>query len=688
VRQLDKWRWARFTEPCESSRDAIGARSHESGAAVARHPLSRLAPPRYQLPLSRKWRQVAAVQKLHFALNAIILVLVLLSLVLVQCLIGGTRLLFSLPSYGVLALAGILTVGGLARVPAGASRACLASSGMLLTYILARAATSPVQYLWWPDFYMVLGCLVLYLLTSLRLTSTRLRIVFAMSLVVLALFQVFVGLRQFSGGDNWMPFGFVRADYGRRASGMFISSIHLAGFLEVALGFALSIALWTSLANWIRFLFGYLAVVCLLGIAITGSRGGYLSTMVSLGTFFVLSIYALKRAKPAKYRATAWLSGLALLLALGAAFSMMQRNPMIRERLALIGKKDVRIYNWQAALDQFRTAPWLGTGAGTHLYYGRLFRRPEIQADPVHAHSDYLELLAEYGIVGGIGMALFLAAHLRVGWREFARLVRERLARRELYEPVGDSGFALQLGCLCAVAAYLAHSVVDFNLHIPANALVFAFIFGVLARPECDKPAPETACVVVAAAAWALPALSVVILGAGLPKLPGEYWCERARLAMRDRQFQKAIELGTRALHHQRLNPELYFYIGYSHLRLGQTLTVQSLRPPFFEAAVTHLRASLALFPQDENAWVRLGQALDGLKRFAEAEQAYLEAIRLDPNLGVLFAYYAAHLNARGRYDEAAEQLATGQKLTSENLAKIGESTLPPPEAPDSPPSQ
>jgi len=82
---------------------------------------------------------------------------------------------------------------------------------------------------------------------------------------------------------------------------------------------------------------------------------------------------------------------------------------------------------WLAAIDQFRKSPAIGTGAGTYLYYGRLFRRIQVQADPVHVHNDYLELLAEYGILGMIAMAVFLAAHTRRGLQNSRWLVYYRL---------------------------------------------------------------------------------------------------------------------------------------------------------------------------------------------------------------------------------------------------------------------
>src|SRR5205085_9096902 len=86
----------------------------------------------------------------------------------------------------------------------------------------------------------------------------------------------------------------------------------------------------------------------------------------------------------------------------------------------------------------------------------------------------------EYGIVGGVLFLLFLAAHLHHGWRNFQRLGPRRVA---ISRNLASYSLALNLSALAAVAAYMVHSVVDFNLHIPANALLMAFVFGLLANP-------------------------------------------------------------------------------------------------------------------------------------------------------------------------------------------------------------
>src|SRR2546430_10918336 len=88
----------------------------------------------------------------------------------------------------------------------------------------------------------------------------------------------------------------------------------------------------------------------------------------------------------------------------------------------------------------------------------------------------YLEALAETGILGGLCCAWFLAV-----------LFRESLSRmRQLQNSFAGS---LQLSGLVACAGFLVHSTVDFNLHIPSNALLF-FLLALLAPSDVPSMVP------------------------------------------------------------------------------------------------------------------------------------------------------------------------------------------------------
>ncbi len=605
-------------------------------------------------------------------MNLLYLVLLSCGFALIQCMLGGTRLLFSLPSYGLIGVAAVLSIASFRLPPlVRPNRTALLATFLFALYVVCRALLSPVRYLAEPDAFMAPACLMVYLVTTLYVTQPGQRLWIVFALIAIAYLEVYVGARQFTQATGFMLFGFRREDLSLRASGLFISGNHFAGYLETVALFALGVAFWSRRPLWIKLISGYSALVCYVGVAISGSRGGYLSSAFSILVFAALSVWTLFLAKR---KGSAWavivIVCVAPLLLLGG-FTLMRHSAFINHRLGLIGKPDVRVYNWAAALDQFHQSPWVGTGSGTHLYYGRFFRRPAIQADPVHAHCDYLELLAEYGVIGGAFALVFLGCHIWSGVAGGRQMVLHRF--RGSQGPPWSDSLALNLAALSAVAALLAHSVVDFNMHIPGNALLFAFIFGLIATPRGERAE--------APASWfaleTIPRLALFILGGGfiaaaIMKVPGEQLSEQARIALRDRDFTNAIALATKARDAQPENPSNYFYLGEASRAIALALPIPPLRQSFMQKAVDAYRAGLVYFPNDENLLLRLAQALDGAHQFPEAEETYQKALHADPNLGILYKYYAAHLTLIGSLEKAKANLEKAQTFPDQSAVNVG----------------
>ena len=112
---------------------------------------------------------------------------------LIQILIGGTRLIFSLPTYAILAIVGLLTLFFLRQPRPRPAQLCLISSAIFFGYILARAFFSPVDYTARPDIYAVLSGLIVYLFVACIATSAKLRASVLISLLALALVHVLIG---------------------------------------------------------------------------------------------------------------------------------------------------------------------------------------------------------------------------------------------------------------------------------------------------------------------------------------------------------------------------------------------------------------------------------------------------------------------------------------------------------------
>ncbi len=567
---------------------------------------------------------------------------------LIHCLIGGTRPVFSLPVYALLAVAGVFAFRKPQFEVSTLSSRCLFGTAILFSYLLVRAALSPVPYLARADFFLMLACLLVYLCAARVLVAARQRMLVVGALLALGIVDTVVGVAQAALGEEFVLFGFIRS-YGSRASGLFMNPNHFAGFLEIVGVLGLSVAWWSARKPWVRVFAGYITVCCYIGLLLSQSRGGVLCAVVSLVVWVGLTFRAGYLGNPRGFRRVLVLGGgaLALLLCVGGWFVFQHIS--LRERLATTFAGDIRVANWQAAMEQFRSAPAFGTGAGTHLYLGRLYRQPVLQVDPVHAHSDYLELLAEYGLIAAAGMAVFLALHAASGLRALGRLAR---GLREKGVS-GSDDLALVIGALAGFAAIAAHSALDFNLHIPGNALVMAFLFGILAQPEepldnpapsADRPARRTPARVV------LAALGVVVLGLAIAAWPGEFFTERARLALRDQEYPEAIAHAKRALRLDPWNPFTFFHLGEAFRLQAELGEEYATRKADREQAERAFQEGLRLFPQDENLLVRRAQVLDRLQRFEEAGASYRAAIAADPQLRILQQLYEKH---RALYESA-----------------------------------
>lgn len=569
-----------------------------------------------------------------------------LALAGIQVLVGGTRLLFSLPAYSLVAVAGLVSLLALRRGRPAPDQLCLGSAVIFFGYIIGRGIFSPVVYLARVDIYSVLGGLLVYFLVATVLTSAKTRGWLLFFLLLVACVHVGIGAVQFRYDSNFMLISWLqRFDYGRRASGFYACPNHLAGFLEVIAIFGLSLVCWGRWPVWSKLLILYAVAVCYLGQALTGSRGGYLSVVASLIVFGVLSLIALRQTSPSLFWKACGVSLVGAIAAGALALSLLHRSDYLTDRANnVIDKGNIRLLLWEAAVDQWKLEPIFGTGSGTYRYYGRQFRRPEVLQDPIYVHNDYLQLLAEYGVIGAATFLFFAGCHLRRGWLEFQRLGPKRMA---VSARLLSNGLALNLGAIAALAAYLVHSVFDFNLHIPANVLLLAFVFGVLAnsgwpREAAIIPPPQRAQVL-----WrlVLPLIALIVLAQSARLLPGEYLTERARTALRDHHPASAIYYALQGLEVENKNPNLYEYLGRARLSHAEAMANPQAARSFYRDALEPFQAALALAPNDETFVLDVGFALDGQDRFAEADPFFRRALQLDPNSRYVRKFYEAHLD-------------------------------------------
>jgi O-antigen ligase len=258
------------------------------------------------------------------------------------------------------------------------------------------------------------------------------------------------------------------------AFGPFINRHHFAGYMELTIALPLALVFAGAVDREKMLL--YLFVAGLMGIALvmTTSRGGIISLVAEI--VFLVIVPALWRSRKEKHReerhrhkksrlkrlgirvglVAALLISLFLgVLSLGGEFSIYRFIDTVNTDDPTTG----RAHFWSVTLDIIRANPYLGSGLGAFgvvytKYDSRngLFRLEQ-------AHNDYLQVLSDAGIIGGV-LALSFVALL------FYRSLQRAKSGDDFRRAVAFAGLG---GCF----AVLVHSFFDFTLHTTSNALLF-----------------------------------------------------------------------------------------------------------------------------------------------------------------------------------------------------------------------
>jgi len=274
----------------------------------------------------------------------------------------------------------------------------------------------------------------------------------------------------FNGKLYW----FREMHYGGIPFGPYANRNHFAGFAELVLPLSLVPLVLGRVRRERWLVVGLFAVVPIAALFLSASRGGIVSFGVELAVLGLAMI--LRRTIGKQLLAGAVVLVLAVLMVywLGVG-QLLQRFSSFQVLEVTAGKRaSMARDTWQIFLHN----PVAGTGLGTleivypcyeSLYDGKIVN---------HTHNDYLEALAETGILGGFCCVWFLG----VLFSEFSRRLRQL-----------NNSFAgtLQLSGLVACVGFLVHGLVDFNLHIPSNAFLF-FLMAHLATSQIQPIAPPS----------------------------------------------------------------------------------------------------------------------------------------------------------------------------------------------------
>jgi O-antigen ligase len=342
-------------------------------------------------------------------------------------------------------------------------------------------------------FLAYLGAFLLAacLYDSRKRRSTLLRI-----LILLGCFEAVYGIVQYLTG--WQKiFTYTKQFDLQEATGTYINRSHFAGLLELTLPFVVallfySFGLWSegrhvdmntppavrrgSPGSQLLF-YVFVLLIMVMAVLFSRSRMGILATLFSILFMFLAALVRLKVGR------RAWMGGVFLFLFCVLAYAIWIGLGPVLARFEPAYESgylqmEGRISIWRDALQLVRDYPLTGAGLGTFGLAFRHYQTTAVNFYVDHAHNDYLEFAADTGLLG-VALLFLPIFYLCL------RMIISFLTDPRRYRP------AVTLGCIGSTLGMLIHSATDFNLQIPANALIFAVVLGIGYKAACVERGEE-----------------------------------------------------------------------------------------------------------------------------------------------------------------------------------------------------
>lgn len=314
-------------------------------------------------------------------------------------------------------------------------------------------------------------------LAGYKIYSESRRTILVLFLIAFGAAQALYGMLQYWARWDYI-LGFAKRFSNEVASGTYIDRNNYAGLLSMVAPFVLA-GIVADIESWRRgdrkgpygggdsagpgkaVVQLVLLTVLFLAIVFSHSRMGIASTLVALVA--VLFSMARKRSQ------AAWA---VLILAVPLGYAAWAGIDTVLARFQEVARpgyfttEQLRPRIWKDAAGMVRDFPVTGVGLGAISFVYPRYQREVLPWGTVdHVHNDYIQYAAELGIPVTLllfGSLWFIAIR--------ALMLSRRLDGRHRIVAAGGGG---------ALIAILLHSVTEFNLQIPANALIFAWIAGI-----------------------------------------------------------------------------------------------------------------------------------------------------------------------------------------------------------------
>lgn len=262
--------------------------------------------------------------------------------------------------------------------------------------------------------------------------------------------------------------------------GPFVHHGHYAGYLELLLPFPLAFLLVHRMRVEKKLLYGFAAILMAVSVIASLARGGML-TLAAQILFLGVTSYWLKRKTEntgSFFQSAVLRVGTIVLISAVILIGVIWigAEPVLNRIAQGQGNTtspaesffNNRGWVWRDTVAMFRAHPVTGVGLGAFETAFPIYSQSDGSLTANAAHNDYLQILAEGGLVGGAIMLWFIVSVLRL--------------LRKAFQAHDTQMLALALGIGTGIVGMLVHSVFDFNLQLPSHALLFLTLIAVVAQ--------------------------------------------------------------------------------------------------------------------------------------------------------------------------------------------------------------
>ncbi|MFH2068555.1 MAG: O-antigen ligase family protein [Candidatus Omnitrophota bacterium] len=395
----------------------------------------------------------------------------------------------------------------------------------------------------------------------------------------------------------------------------------------------------------------------------THTRGSYFALIATL-----LFMAGFTAALPGQ-KAKRWFAGTAALLLLLTGFFLVRNYNLPGEQV--IGKRGVEIKQkslaettgaemqerveipsslrsrmliWQATLAVFRKHPVAGVGTGNlnevlpPYYPKELLKSFQGRMDAGTSHNEYLQVLAETGILGGVSFLAFLVLLLFFAVKASWRAAKERAEFLPFFLAAGILGI-------------LVVSFISSPLRRPVTLFFFWLFIGFLAVFEKEKgrffilnrKIQEGVLIGFIAV------LGVSAYGFGWRPIRADFYGQKSFAVYRAGNWQQAIAYVEKALSFQPQSRNLLTIAGNTYLNAG-----------YFEEAIYNYGKIIIYHPYWPRGYGNMGLVLAQAGFFADAEKYLKYSLRLDDyqplvhnTLGAVYLQQGKRAEAKGEFLKA-----------------------------------